>query len=284
MTARNRPFTRDPTCLSGFLCSRCCCRPPPARNGANWSASGAADRDWSDGTDHLAARPERRARQHPHRGADSGGDRNVRSARCKFFIDGQLLRTDERRRALRRRVDRREPVRAARDCRGRFRRAGPRGPRLRGARTLRDHRGDRRHERAWSKRRSRTRTDVSSRRSRRARSACWRTACRRSLDLARHEAVGATLALLIDSSSSMSRRLDFVQRTAATLRRLHDALGPDGRRAILQGTAADDRTDRRQENGRGGDRVRFGRRAEPPSWIRWRRSRAACPNRRGAGR
>ena len=28
------------------------------------------------------------------------------------------------------------------------------------------------------------------------------------LDLARHEAVGATLALLIDSSSSMSRRLD----------------------------------------------------------------------------
>ncbi len=38
-----------------------------------------------------------------------------------------------------------------------------------------------------------------------------------ALDLARHEAVGATLALLIDSSSSMSRRLDFVQRTAATL-------------------------------------------------------------------
>jgi Ca-activated chloride channel homolog len=37
------------------------------------------------------------------------------------------------------------------------------------------------------------------------------------LDLARHEAVGATLALLIDSSASMSRRLDFVQRTAATL-------------------------------------------------------------------
>jgi len=37
------------------------------------------------------------------------------------------------------------------------------------------------------------------------------------LDLARHEAVGATLALLIDSSGSMSRRLDFVQRTASTL-------------------------------------------------------------------
>jgi VWFA-related protein len=37
------------------------------------------------------------------------------------------------------------------------------------------------------------------------------------LDLARHESVGSTVALLIDSSGSMSRRLDFVQRTAATL-------------------------------------------------------------------
>jgi Ca-activated chloride channel family protein len=37
------------------------------------------------------------------------------------------------------------------------------------------------------------------------------------LDLARHESVGATFALLIDSSGSMSRRLDFVQRTAALL-------------------------------------------------------------------
>ncbi len=38
-----------------------------------------------------------------------------------------------------------------------------------------------------------------------------------TLDLARHESVGATFALLIDSSASMSRRLDFVQRTAAAL-------------------------------------------------------------------
>jgi VWFA-related protein len=37
------------------------------------------------------------------------------------------------------------------------------------------------------------------------------------LDLARHESVGATFALLIDSSGSMSRRLGFVQRTAALL-------------------------------------------------------------------
>jgi VWFA-related protein len=37
------------------------------------------------------------------------------------------------------------------------------------------------------------------------------------LDLARHEAVGATFALLIDSSASMARRLGFVQRTAAAL-------------------------------------------------------------------
>lgn len=38
-----------------------------------------------------------------------------------------------------------------------------------------------------------------------------------ALDLARHEAVGATFALLIDSSASMSRRLEFVQRTAGML-------------------------------------------------------------------
>ena len=37
------------------------------------------------------------------------------------------------------------------------------------------------------------------------------------LDLVRQEAVGATFALLVDSSTSMSRRMDFVQRTAATL-------------------------------------------------------------------
>ena len=38
-----------------------------------------------------------------------------------------------------------------------------------------------------------------------------------TLDLAKEETVGATFALLIDSSASMSRRLDFVQRTAAQL-------------------------------------------------------------------
>ena len=37
------------------------------------------------------------------------------------------------------------------------------------------------------------------------------------LDLARQETVGATYALLVDSSASMSRRLDFVQRTAGLL-------------------------------------------------------------------
>ena len=40
---------------------------------------------------------------------------------------------------------------------------------------------------------------------------------KQSLDLVSHEAVGATFALLVDSSASMSRRMDFVQRTAATL-------------------------------------------------------------------
>ena len=38
-----------------------------------------------------------------------------------------------------------------------------------------------------------------------------------ALDLAQQETVGATFALLVDSSSSMSRRIDFVQRTAAQL-------------------------------------------------------------------
>jgi Ca-activated chloride channel family protein len=38
-----------------------------------------------------------------------------------------------------------------------------------------------------------------------------------ALDLAQHESVGGTFALLIDSSASMSRRLDFVQRTAGLL-------------------------------------------------------------------
>jgi Ca-activated chloride channel homolog len=38
-----------------------------------------------------------------------------------------------------------------------------------------------------------------------------------TLDVVKHEAVGATFTLLVDSSASMSRRLDFVQETAATL-------------------------------------------------------------------
>src|SRR5688572_28529344 len=38
-----------------------------------------------------------------------------------------------------------------------------------------------------------------------------------TIDLARQEVVGATFALLVDSSQSMSRRLDFVQRIAMTL-------------------------------------------------------------------
>jgi VWFA-related protein len=42
---------------------------------------------------------------------------------------------------------------------------------------------------------------------------------RQSLDLVTNEAVGATFALLVDSSGSMSRRMDFVQRTAGTLAR-----------------------------------------------------------------
>ena len=38
-----------------------------------------------------------------------------------------------------------------------------------------------------------------------------------ALDIVQQEKVGATFAMLIDSSASMARRMDFVQRTAATL-------------------------------------------------------------------
>ena len=50
-----------------------------------------------------------------------------------------------------------------------------------------------------------------------------------TIDLARHEMVGATFALLIDSSASMSRRLPFVQRTAATL---GDYMTPEDRTIV----------------------------------------------------
>ena len=40
-----------------------------------------------------------------------------------------------------------------------------------------------------------------------------------TLDLVQHETLGAVFALLVDSSGSMSRRMPFVQRTAATLAR-----------------------------------------------------------------
>ena len=39
------------------------------------------------------------------------------------------------------------------------------------------------------------------------------------LDLVQHESLGAVFALLVDSSGSMARRIEFVQRTAATLAR-----------------------------------------------------------------
>lgn len=50
-----------------------------------------------------------------------------------------------------------------------------------------------------------------------------------TIDLVRQEAVGATFAMLVDSSESMSRRLDFVQRTATTLSRY---MGPRDRMVI----------------------------------------------------
>ena len=65
-------------------------------------------------------------------------------------------------------------------------------------------------------------------------SRCTRTASGRQLDLIKQEEVGATFALLIDSSASMSRRLEFVQEAAATLVRVHVSARQDGRRAVLE--------------------------------------------------
>jgi Ca-activated chloride channel family protein len=57
----------------------------------------------------------------------------------------------------------------------------------------------------------------------------WEDGELQSIDLARQEAVGATFALLVDSSGSMARRLDFVQQTATTL---SGYLGPKDRMVI----------------------------------------------------
>ena len=70
------------------------------------------------------------------------------------------------------------------------------------------------------------------------------------LDLAQQEAVGVTFALLIDSSRSMSRRLEFVQRTAATLA---DYMSPLDRMIVApfsKGLLRHDRADGRSRDPR----------------------------------
>jgi hypothetical protein len=52
-----------------------------------------------------------------------------------------------------------------------------------------------------------------------------------ALDLVHQEAVGATFALLVDSSGSMANGMEFVQQTAGRSP-LHDGAGPDARRAV----------------------------------------------------
>ena len=61
---------------------------------------------------------------------------------------------------------------------------------------------------------------------------------KQSLDLVSQEAVGATFALLVDSSASMSRRMDFVQRTAATLAGYMTAARSHDHRPLREGHSA----------------------------------------------
>ena len=55
-------------------------------------ARGGARQDAAVGSDHVAARPDRRARHRPHRRADSGTP-GVALQPVQFFVDGTLLST-----------------------------------------------------------------------------------------------------------------------------------------------------------------------------------------------
>ena len=66
---------------------------------------------------HVAARPDRHHRRDPHRRAGRRRAEARASRAVRFFVDDMLLGEDTRRAALRGRLDRRQPVRGARDSR-----------------------------------------------------------------------------------------------------------------------------------------------------------------------
>ena len=135
-----------------------------------------------------------------------------------------------------------------------------------------------------SRRRCRTSAGGSSRTSTAAPSRSSRMACKQSLDLVSQEAVGATFALLVDSSASMSRRMDFVQRTAATLAGYMTARD----RMMIAPFAKDirrrHRSDQRSRHDRRGGIRRSGRKAARPFSIRLRRSHRYSRRRKAGGR
>ena len=151
-------------------------------------------------------------------------------------------------------MGRRESVRAARNLGRGERQSRTRGARRRRARTLRSQRGGRGEQRPDRGVGSGQDRAASSKACRRTSFTVTENEVPQKLDIVRQEAVGATFALMVDSSSSMSRRMDFVQRTAATL---SGYLSPIDRMIVAPfslGVGGGDRTDQRPHDDPAGDR------------------------------
>ena len=150
-----------------------------------------ADDAAARGADHLAARPHRHARRGPHRRARRARPATPPIQGVKFFVNGDLGRPGHRRPGLRRRLGRRQPVRADRDLGRGHRRQGPhrdqqgRPGRVRlrraGRGDQRAGRGDRARQDRPADRAASARPASSSTRTGRGRSSRWcgRRSCRR---------------------------------------------------------------------------------------------------------
>ena len=101
------------------------------------------------------------------------------------------------------------------------------------AQAARDRRAHARSRASTSRPRCRTRRAASSRASTRRCSRSPKTTSPQTLDVVRAEQLPATYTLLIDSSQSMARRIDFVRDAATQLSSLPAREGPDPRRAVL---------------------------------------------------
>ena len=203
-----------------------------------------------------------------------------------FFVDQQLFRTDSDgppyavEWADENPFERREIAAEVTDALGRDGRAITSSwSRSRSSRS-------RRSRACWSKPRCRTRTGRFVKGSSRRASRVREDGVPQKLDLARQEAVGATFSLLlIDSSASMSRRIDFVQRTAATLvaATCRRSIGWSSRRFAKSLLPITGPTDDRQTIARGHRRDSPRRRHRDPR-LAGRDARAALPEPRGGAR